>query len=122
MVGAVSKVYQTYTSAHPFDTIVAGLGGGGGLLGLVEVDGDVLLTTGGVGGVGAPVPLDGVAGVAGWVLPTAGLEETPTLTALTFSELASKGLPLATTLTPRLGLGLGPILGPRRPRPDPSGL
>ena len=108
------------------------VGGGGGLLGLVEVDGDVLLATGGVGcgGVGAPVPLDGAAVVAGWVLPAAGLEETPTLTALTFSELASKGLPLATTLTPRLGLGLGlilgpilgPTLGPWRPRPDPSGL
>ena len=104
------------------------VGGGGGLLGLVEVDGDVLLATGGVGrgGLGAPVPLDGAAVVAGWVLPRAGLEETSTLIGLTFSELASKGLPLATTLTPRLGLGLGLILGlilgPWRPRPDPCGL
>ena len=112
--------------------LATGSVGGGGLLGLVEVDGGVLLTTGGVGcgGVGAPVPLDGAAVVAGWVLPRAGLEETPTLTALTFSELASKGLPLATTLAPRLGLGLvlilgpilGPTVGPWRPPPDPSGL
>ena len=100
------------------------VGCGGGLLGLVEVDGDVLLDTGGVGcgGVGAPVPLDGADVLVCWVLPRAGLEETPTLTALTFSELASKGLPLVNTLTPRLGLGLGPLLGPWRPRPDPCGL
>ena len=28
--GGTSLEYQTYTSAHPFDTIVAGLGGPGG--------------------------------------------------------------------------------------------
>ena len=49
--------------------------GDGGLLGLVEVDGDVLLTTGGVGrgGVGAPVPLDGAVPVDEAVaVPVAG--------------------------------------------------
>jgi len=46
--------------------------------------------------------------VAGWVLPTAiaGLEETPSFTALILLDSASKGLPLATTLTPRCGLGV----------------
>ena len=46
--------------------------------------------------------------MAGWVLPTviAGLEETPSFTALTLLDSASKGLPLATTLTPRCGLGV----------------
>ena len=46
--------------------------------------------------------------MAGWVLPTAiaGLEETPIFTALTLLDSASNGLPLATTLTPRCGLGV----------------
>ena len=38
--------------------------------------------------------------------PIAGLEETPSFTALTLLDSASKGLPLATTLTPRCGLGV----------------
>ena len=46
--------------------------------------------------------------MAGWGLPTAiaGLEETPIFTALTLLDSASNGLPLATTLTPRCGLGV----------------
>ena len=45
--------------------------------------------------------------MAGWVLPTAiaVLEEPPIITALTLLDSASNGLPLATTLTPRCGLG-----------------
>ena len=51
------------------------------------------------------------------MLPTAaaGLEETPSLTALILLDLDSKGLPLATTLTPRLGLGLDWLSGPCLP-------
>ena len=51
------------------------------------------------------------------MLPTAaaGLEETPSLIALTLPDLDSKGLPLATTFTPRLGLGLDWLSGPCLP-------
>ena len=45
----------------------------------------------------------------------AGLEETPSLNALTLSDVASIGLPLATTLTPRLALGLDRLSGPCLP-------
>ena len=57
----------------------------------------------GRGGRGTPDPL-----LAGWVLSTtaAGLEETPMSKALTLSGKVFKGLPLATALTPRRGLGL----------------
>ena len=50
--------------------------------------------------------------MAGWVLPIAiaGLEETPSLTALISFDSFSKGFPLATTLTPRCGLGVDPCL------------
>ena len=66
------------------------------------------LATGNVGrgGRGTPVPFAGAAVEAGWVLPTAGLKETPSFTALTLLDSASNGLPLATTLTPRCGLGV----------------
>jgi len=61
--------------------------------------------------------------MAGWVLPTAtaGLEETPISTALLF-RVVSIGLPLATTLTPRRGLGLDRLPGPCLPLAVPCAL
>ena len=55
--------------------------------------------------------------MAGWGLPItiAGLEETPSFTALTPFDSSSKGFPLATTLTPRCGLGVDRLSGPCLP-------